>query len=356
METVGQPVVRVLNLKFRCPSCGRKFATKPELAGQKIRCNRCGKGVRVPHGDGIFTAKSSRSAESSVEDSDDAPPEPRTRPKHSIQPEVRPRSDEIVAKPFTRPAAASRRSDIRSRADEVRARADHGAAKDDDIITSVDDEADDAAPLEVDFTKIRESKRRRRTETVLPSRGELMEQVRQQTAEQDVSDAKQKKVEKAQKKKKKKKHSSFFDPKETLKLVAGVAAVVGVLAFLAWGYPEFRFPLGGLLCVIGFIVYLLGSVSIRQLVAEEGVLKALVFRFCPPYQWWFVATHWEETKDFVAFFVAGLIIMAVGSGVIKTSATGKKAEESERAYQKAMRGRQNAVPPVVSKGIVGEDD
>ena len=57
--------------------------------------------------------------------------------------------------------------------------------------------------------------------------------------------------------KRKKKYSSFFDPKETLKLVAGVGALVAVLAFLAWGYPELRFPLGGFFCVIGFIVYAL---------------------------------------------------------------------------------------------------
>ena len=100
---------------------------------------------------------------------------------------------------------------------------------------------------------------------------------------------------------KKKKRSSFFDPKETLKLVAGVSVVVGLVAFFAWGYPELRFPLGGLLCVYRLHRLPARAVSIRQVVAEEGVLKVLVFRFCPPYQWWFVATHWEETQDFVAF-------------------------------------------------------
>ena len=40
-----------LAFRFNCPSCGRKFAAKPDLAGKKIRCNRCGAGVRVPAGD-----------------------------------------------------------------------------------------------------------------------------------------------------------------------------------------------------------------------------------------------------------------------------------------------------------------
>jgi len=182
-----------------------------------------------------------------------------------------------------------------------------------------------------------------------------MEQVRQQVAEEEAVET-QKKAEARKRRKKKKKGSSYFDLKETLSLVAGVGALVAVLAVLAWGYPDLRFPLGGFLCVIGFIVYLLGSVSLRQLVAEEGFLKALLFRFCPPYQLWYVATNWADTKDFVAFFASGLIIMSIGGAVIKTSRVGQMAEASERAYQKMVRGRQAEAPPPVSKGIIRDDD
>jgi hypothetical protein len=141
-----------------------------------------------------------------------------------------------------------------------------------------------------------------------------------------------------------------------LQLVAGVGALVALLAFLAWGYPACRFPLGGFLCVIGFIVYLLGSVSLRQVVAEEGILKLLLYRFCPPYQWWYVMTHWEETRDFFAFFVAGAAIMTIGGAIIKTSDEGKRAEVSERAFQKMQRGRQAEAPPAVLRDIGRNDD
>jgi hypothetical protein len=174
-----------------------------------------------------------------------------------------------------------------------------------------------------------------------------MEQVRQKVAEQEAVEA-EKKVEKS-KKRKKRKHSGYFDPKDTLALVGGVAAFVGVLAFFAWGYPDFRFPLGGLLCLVGFIVYLLGAASLRQLVAEEGPFQAILFRFFPPYQWWFVATRWSETKDFFAFFAAGLVILSIGGAVIKSSPIGKEAEASERAYQKLRRGGQVEVPPALPK-------
>ena len=159
-----------------------------------------------------------------------------------------------------------------------------------------------------------------------------------------------------QKKKRKKKGSGYFDPKETLTLVAGVGAVVGILAFLAWGYPDFRFPLGGLLCVIGFIIYMLGSISLRQLVAEDGFVQALMFRFCPPYQWWFIISRWADTKDFFAFFAAGAIIMAVGGFIIKTSPTGAKAEASERAYQKLLKTKKAEPPPPAPNLINADDD
>jgi DNA-directed RNA polymerase subunit RPC12/RpoP len=324
-------VARAIVVKFACPACGRKFATKPELAGQKIRCSRCGKGVRIPQGDTNLVTTSAQSQTKSLVSDDSRAPLPRPASDISARAEVRPRANDD----------GTRHDELSVSPAKPSARGEYDGVN--------------AASSDVDLTKLREARQRRPAETVLPSRAELLEQVRKTAAEQDVVDPGPK-AKKTKKKKKRKKTSGYFDPKETLKLVAGVAVFVGVLAFLAWAYPEFRFPLGGLLCVVGFITYLLGWVSIKQVVAEEGVLKALVFRFFPPYQWWFVASHWEETKDFVAFFGAGMLIMAIGSGVIKTSAVGKQAEASERAYQKAVRARETAVPPIPSKITVGDGD
>ena len=308
METVGESAPPPRAFRFRCPSCGRKFSTKPELAGKKIRCTGCGAGVRVPQGEGDELAEPSGAAIQSYAGSGEA----------------------------TASLAPGRsRTNMPS--------ADHA-------------EPIQVSPLLDELGWIETAKRPGRAESVLPSRTELMEQVRQQELEAAEVESRTK-AEKAKKKKKtKKKGSSYFDPKETLTLVAGVGAVVGVLAFLAWGYPEFRFPLGGLLSVIGFIVYLLGAVSLRQLVAEEGVVQALMFRFCPPYQWWFIITRWADAKDFFAFFLAGAMIMAVGGFVIKTSPTGKKADASERAYQKIMKSKKAEAAPPVSNVFTPDDD
>ncbi len=299
-------------VKFRCPACGRKFATKSELAGKKIRCTGCGAGVRIPTAAGHVVAQLSRPDRKSV---------------------LTTGGDRDSSHPGQNPASPAPAGD-----------------------STADDDASQLSPLLDGLAAIEETLTRRRTATVLSPRSEMLEQARLKAAESGdgsvstsatasastsaatATDERPKK--KKTKKGKKKKKSGYFDPKETLKLVAGVGAFVAFLAFLAWGYPGTRFPLGGLLCVIGFIVYLLGASSLRQLVAEDSPLKALLFRFCPPYQWWYVATHWAETKDFVAFFGAGMVILSIGGLVIKTSEQGKRAEASDRKFQQAQRARQ----------------
>ncbi len=176
-----------------------------------------------------------------------------------------------------------------------------------------------------------------RAEVVLPSRAETMEQVRQEAAGQEAVAA-QKQVEKSKReKKKKRKRKSDFELQETLTLVGGVSVVVGVLGLMAWYFPDFRYFLGGLVAVIGFILYLLGARSLRELAANQGFFNLMLYRFFPPYQLWFVLTHWDEARDFFAFFVSGAIVMAIGGAVITTSPTFKRAVASEREYQKAVR-------------------
>jgi DNA-directed RNA polymerase subunit RPC12/RpoP len=308
METVGESVPPPRPFRFRCPSCGRKFSTKPELAGKKIRCSGCGAGVRVPQGDENDNAQPSGAAIETYAGSSEA-----TAP---LRPGLTPT----------------------------------------EVPTAGRDQERVASPLLDELGWIDTAKRPKRVESVLPSRSELMEQVRQQELEAEEVETQAKAMKAKKKKKGKKKGSSYFDPKETLTLVAGVGAVVGVLAFLAWGYPDFRFPLGGLLCVVGFIVYMLGSISLRQLVAEDGFVQALMFRFCPPYQLWFIVTRWADAKDFFAFFLAGAIIMSIGGFVIKTSPTGVKAEASERAYQKLQKSKKVEAPPPASNVFTPDDD
>jgi DNA-directed RNA polymerase subunit RPC12/RpoP len=306
MDVVGPAAPPPRATTFRCPSCRRKFSIKPELAGKKIRCTGCGAGVRVP--------------ESEQESAGQATPGKSHADPHSehLDAPVRPLAGRTV------PA---------------------------ERLASADVDQMQPSPLLDELGWVKSTKRHRRAEPVLSSRTELMEQVRQKTTEEEAV-ASQKKTEKVKKtKKKKRKSSGYFDPKETLTLVAWVSAFVAVLAFLAWGYPGTRFPLGAVLCVIGFIVYLLGWTAIRQVVAEEGILKAMFFRFCPPYQWWYIFTRWDETRDFFAFFLAGATIMSIGGAIIKTSEEGKRAEASDQAFQKMQKARQpEAAPPAFPDG------
>jgi len=193
---------------------------------------------------------------------------------------------------------------------------------------------------------------------VLPTRAETLEQARQEAAEQEAVATKDK-SEKAKKAKKKRKKKGLDDLKETLTLVGGVSVFVGVLALLAWRFPDFRYPLGGLLAVIGFILYLLGTSSLTRLVENEGFFKRMAFRFFPPYQLWFVLARWDEARDYFAFFVSGVIVMVIGGAVVTTSPTFRKAAANEREYRKAVREavygelelkRPQAAPPPAAKG------
>lgn len=279
-------------LRFKCPSCGLKYVTKLDMAGKKIRCKGCGAGVRVPGTDSA--------------------------------------TDRLTTGSSSSHAIAS-------------------------IPPAKDHASDDSLSLLEDLATLEGGKRSKRAEAVLPSRTEAMEQVRQKVVEQEAAEAVKKEA-KAKKKRKKKKGSSYFDPKDTLILAGGVTGFVAVLAFLSWGYPDLRFPVGSFMCVLGFIVYLLGAASIKQVVAEEGFHHVVLFRFFPPYQWYFVATRWQETKDFVAFFAAGLIILGIGGAVLKTSPIGKKAEASEQAYQKLHQGGEEADAPNVMPEPAAEGD
>jgi len=117
--------------------------------------------------------------------------------------------------------------------------------------------------------------------------------------------------------------------------------------------------------VIGLILYLLGSRSLRDLAANEGFFKLMAYRFFPPYQLWFVLTHWAEARDYFAFFVSGILVMVIGGAVVTTSPTFRKAAESEREYQKAVREavygeiavpRPALAPPPVVKGAQQSTD
>jgi DNA-directed RNA polymerase subunit RPC12/RpoP len=313
MESIVEPAQPKApqRLKFRCPACRRKFATKHEMAGQKIRCTGCGAGVRVPWAEeaGESDAPSSQPAVAVFDKSDEialAPEPPRRDPVRADVPRV------DVTRAVTKPAKVES-----------------------PIVKTKTPDFDAIAYLDT----IGGSKP---SEPSLATRASMIELARNRAAEESVMDPDfvPARAPKTIKKKRRKKQSSFFDPKETLKLVGGVGAVVAVLGFLAWAYPDFRMPLGGLLCLIGFVVYVLGAVSLRQLVAEEGFIKLMLFRFCPPYQWWFIFSRWDETRDFFAFFMAGAIVMSLGGAIIKVSPLSIKAEADEQAYQQKVERRQ----------------
>jgi hypothetical protein len=314
-------------LLFGCVVCGRQFSTNRALVGQKIRCSGCGAGVRVPATSSIsvwndrsrvvLNAKSGISRAWVQPPQIAAPPTPDVRVDHSGWP------------PEQRPSPASLEPPRRTPA----------TVKERQIAVSAPPEVREERPLAFgDPLAAAEGLEPRRSAAVeLPSRAVTMEQVRQEVAEREAIATKKKAEKEKRAKKQKKKKSGDLDLQETLTLVGGVCAVVGALGGLAWYFPDFRYFLGGLVAVIGLILYLLGARSLRELAGNQGFIQFMAYRFFPPYQLWFVLTHWAEARDYFAFFVSGLLVMGMGGWVITTSPTFKRAAESEAEYQKAVR-------------------
>ena len=294
-------------VKFVCPSCGQKLSTKLELAGKKIRCIGCGAGVRVPGG--VATTAG-----------DAASPRP-----HALAGSSQTTS---TSQPIS--------------GEQMRAHAD----------SEVDgDSGDSYALCEIETP---EEPSRFGGEPELPGRSQSIAQPDQQTTEQESArtPANGSKVKKKKRKWKKLK-VGLFDARETLLLFATVIGIVALLAFCAWAYPDFRFELGAALCLLGFIVYILGILSMQQVVSEEGSLQALALKFFPPYQWWFIVRNWTDAKDFVAIFAAGILIMAIGGAIMSSTSSVFKEEVTARTLQEEQKKlRRNAPPPVLKKATV----
>jgi hypothetical protein len=324
-----------LAVRFACPACGRNFATKPALVGLKIRCNGCGAGVRVPACNSFPVENASAVLLHALARSSRAM-------ARATGPARGARLSADYSNPVANAPAVVRNVNSGNRRVMVpAARVTVWAVEDDDEI--------DSSPLPEPLEVVGSLSRRESTAVVLPSRAETMDQVRQEAAQEAAVETKRIAEKATKAKKKKRKKTGFFDLQETLTLVGGVSVIVGVLALLAWYFPDFRYPLGGLLAVIGFVLYLLGAMSLRRLTDREGFFKSLAYRFFPPCQLWYVATRWEETQDYFAFFASGLVIVAIGVGVVTTSPTAKNAEKSERAYQdlvdEFVRGKGSKSPP-----------
>jgi hypothetical protein len=289
-------------VKFACAACGRKYATRPELIGKKISCKGCGARVRVP--------------------GEAAPVEP---PRAAVS------SPSIPHPGALRP--------------------------DPDPLGRLGIELEEALPgggPARDGSKPGRQGRRpggERVATVLPSRTEAMEEVRRLEQEQAEAKAKEKrKRQKVVKDAMRKRVAGSLEMGDIVTLVGGCAGAAVVLGGLAWAYPGLRFPIGGVLCLLGLIVYLLGTAGFSKIAREEGDFHALGCRFIPLYKWYFLITRWSLVKDYVAFFVVGMAVMATGGVFIKMSDVGREAEASERALKAWQEGRAPEPPPAVPGG------
>ena len=95
---------------------------------------------------------------------------------------------------------------------------------------------------------------------------------------------------------------------------------------------------------------------LRQLVAEEGIIKVLMFRFFPPYQWWFVFTRWQDAKDFFAFFLAGAMVMSLGGADHQNFPRRSEGRSVPTRLEKMLKAKQAESPPPAPLRIADDRD
>ena len=174
--------------------------------------------------------------------------------------------------------------------------------------------------------------RREHAAVVLPTGGETMEHARQEAAKQEVAETTTKAAKPKKPKRKEGKKSGFFNPQETLTLVGGVSVVVpGTGTWWPGGFRSFDFRSVHCWSVIGAVLYLMGCDIVTA--AHRTTSRFLQVVFCfgsfPRTSCGSVLTRWEETRDYFAFILSGLISVAVGVAIVITSPTYKAAEASE---------------------------
>lgn len=82
----------------------------------------------------------------------------------------------------------------------------------------------------------------------------------------------------------KKRLSGSFEVADLVNVMVFSLSATVILGFFAWAYPGLRFPIGGLLCVMGFIVYLIGTYGFSQIAREESMHHYFACRFVPLYK------------------------------------------------------------------------
>ena len=292
-------------LRFACPSCGRKFTTKVGMAGKRVACTGCGTKLAVPGG----------------------PPSPS--------------SGAVPARPDRPPS----RADVRP-----------ASAPSIDAYDLGGDPAPSGLPVDAPVLAAAGGRGRSRrggeeaVESVLPSRSEAMAELEKNLAEKAKVEE-EKKAKRAKKARKAKKRASAgLEPKEVAQLIGGGVALVALLGGLAYAAPNFRLPIGGVLCVIGGLVYFLGTLGFAHVAREEGAIYSLCCKFVPLYKWYYLVTRWEEMRGHFALYAVGLVLLGPGVWIVKESPYYKRIDAIEKAGMMADdpdEAEDAAPPPIV---------
>lgn len=306
----GVGLVSSANLRFACPGCGRKYSTKPEMAGKKIRCGGCGAGVRVP-GVSAAGAGASSPSRSALREFEGGPARSGVR-----APALDRHAGDPVAAAFDLDSLADA-AGVRPSPRKTKARSDGGEV----------------------------------VESILPSRTEAIAEVEKALAEKAVVEEEKKRKQAKKKSKRKTRSTGGLEPKEVANIIGLSVLSAVVLGGLAYSSPALRFPIGGLLVAVGGITYVVGILGFSHVAREEGAVYSLCCKFVPLYKWYYLYSRWDMMKGHFTFYVVGLLLLSPGWLIIKESPYSKRLDAIEKGQ--AVLGRPGVplqAPPPLGLG------
>lgn len=71
--------------------------------------------------------------------------------------------------------------------------------------------------------------------------------------------------------------------------------------------------IGGLIVLVGWLVSLVGSVMVLIKAFQESIVWGLCSLFIPFVILAFVITHWEDSKKGFLIFIAGVVVVVLGT-------------------------------------------
>ena len=346
-------------LKFRCQECGRRYTTRGELAGKKIRCGGCGAQVRIPVPDAV-PRSGDVGTTPALPSSDKSQKSPKvvkeeaarlTKIEKFSPPKVddsdtdsdsdfEPDTEFHIDQDFDTEAETTPQTTQKATSPTLRTLDDNGfpakaAMAGDRVERAADGDTVFAELPAVPAAVASRSKGilHRILDIFVGSPPEKMDSIEQQLSDQaraKIKDQRDRERTVARMLENTGLGGGVIMSDAVNILIATVVSIL-VISVICWRYSNQSFVIGGLLAFCGLIVYFNATGHFARIAAAEGTNQSLACRFVPFYKWYYLITRWHEMKAHFVFIIVGMMVFWHGVLILAVSPSPLNVSNDEKA-------------------------